>query len=188
MSLNIFVRLLDMKILLVDVDLVVAPSDVHWREYLGEKHGYVKCPMTNYNFGSYYPHVENAYSFWKDLDYFDMKPIEGSVEKLEALSQYFQIVFLSAEKCGYSSRNKKSWLMEHYNFLTGYVSTEEKWLLNNDKVVGIIDDRLDNLKGFDKEQRILFETPYTQNVEVDVAMSFNVWNNDVVQQIKDMYL
>lgn len=177
-----------MRILLVDVDLVVAPSDVHWREHLGQRHGYVKCPMTNYNFGSYYPHVENAYSFWKDLDYFDMKPIEGSIEKLKALSQYFQIVFLSAEKCGYSSKNKKSWLKEHYNFLTGYVSTEEKWLLNNDKVVGLIDDRLDNLKGFDHHKRIVYKTRFEQNIECDVAYTIEDWENFSVKDFCKEYL
>lgn len=177
-----------MRILLVDVDLVVAPSDVHWREHLGQKHGYVKCPMTNYNFGSYYPHVENAYSFWKDLDYFDMKPIEGSVEKLKALSQYFQIVFLSAEKCGYSSKNKKSWLKEHYNFLTGYVSTEEKWLLNNDKVVGLIDDRLDNLKGFDYHKRIVYKTIFDQNIDCPVAYTVETWESFSVKDFCKEYL
>lgn len=177
-----------MKILLVDVDLVVAPSDVHWREHLGEKHGYVKCPMTNYNFGSYYPHVENAYSFWKDLDYFDMKPIEGSVEKLKALSQYFQIVFLSAEKCGYSSKNKKSWLKEHYNFLTGYVSTEEKWLLNNDRVVGLIDDRLDNLKCFDYNKRIVYKTRFDQNIDCPVAYTIEDWESFSVNDFCKEYL
>jgi 5'(3')-deoxyribonucleotidase len=166
-----------MRILLVDVDLVVAPSDVHWREHLGQKHGYVKCAMTNYNFGSYYPQVENAYSFWKDLDYFDMKPIEDSVEKLEALSKYFQIVFLSAEKCGYNSKNKKSWLKEHYPFLTGYVSTEEKWLLDNDNVVGLIDDRLDNLKGFDYHKRIVYKTRYEQKIECPVVWTIEDWNS-----------
>ena len=177
-----------MRILLVDVDLVVAPSDVHWREHLGQKHGYVKCPMTNYNFGSYYPHVENAYSFWKDLDYFDMKPIEGSVEKLKTLSQYFQIVFLSAEKCGYSSKNKKSWLKEHYNFLTGYVSTEEKWLLNNDKVVGLIDDRLDNLKGFDHHKRIVYRTRFDQSIDCPVAYVIDDWENFSVEDFCEQYL
>lgn len=177
-----------MKTLLVDVDLVVAPSDVHWREHLGKKHGYVKCSMTNYNFGSYYPHVENAYSFWKDLDYFDMKPIEGSVEKLKALSQYFQIVFLSAEKCGYSSKNKKSWLKEHYSFLTGYVSTEEKWLLNNDKVVGLIDDRLDNLKGFDYNKRIVYKTRFDQNIDCSVAYTIEDWESFSVKDFCKEYL
>lgn len=177
-----------MRTLLVDVDLVVAPSDVHWREHLGQKHGYVKGPMTNYNFSSYYPHVENAYSFWKDLDYFDMKPIEGSVEKLKTLSQYFQIVFLSAEKCGYSSKNKKSWLKEHYNFLTGYVSTEEKWLLNSDKVVGLIDDRLDNLKGFDHHKRIVYKTGFDQSIDCPVAYVIDDWESFSVKDFCDQYL
>jgi 5'(3')-deoxyribonucleotidase len=144
--------------------------------------------MTNYNFGSYYPHVENAYSFWKDLDYFDMQPIEGSVEKLKALSQYFQIVFLSAEKCGYSSKNKKSWLKEHYNFLTGYVSTEEKWLLNSDKVVGLIDDRLDNLKGFDHNKRIVYKTGFDQSIDCAVAYVIDDWESFSVKDFCDQYL
>lgn len=177
-----------MRILLVDVDLVVAPSDVFWREVLAEKYGYVKCPMTKYNFAQYYPHAKDAYEFWKNLDYFDMQPLDHSVSKLEQLSKYFSIVFVSAEKCGYNSKNKKSWLKEHYKFLTGYVCTEEKYLLNSDKVVAMIDDRLDNLEGFDHHKRVHFKTIYEQSSNCGVGYVIDDWESFNVADFCKQYL
>lgn len=175
------------RLLLVDVDLVVAPSDVKWAEYLGKRFGYVKTPMVNYNFGSYYP-TQDAYLYWRDLDYFSMQPIDGSVETLRKLSTHFNIVFASAEKCGYSSRNKKSWLKEHYPFKTGYISTEDKFLLDSERTSAVIDDRLSNLEMFPHHKRIQFNTPYTQDVQCEVEMSFDVWNDEIVTKICSRYL
>lgn len=175
------------RLLLIDVDLVVAPSDILWKEWLESRYGYVKTPMTNYNFGVYYPN-QDSYSYWKDLDYFSMQPIEGSVEALKKLSNYFGVVFVSAEKCGFSSKNKKSWLSEHYPFKTGYVCTEEKWLMDKEQVKGIIDDRLDNLEKFDYTKRILFKTNYTQTSEAKCNIEFNKWGDSIVRKICKEYL
>lgn len=175
------------RLLLVDVDLVVAPSDVGWKNWLGENYGFVKTPMVSYNFGNYYPQ-KDSYSYWKDLDYFSMQPIAGSVDSLEKLSKYFGIVFVSAERCGYSSKNKKSWLTKYYPYKTSYICTEEKWVIDSNKVKAIIDDRKSNLNKFDFEKRILFNTPYTQDVECSVVHEFSKWDDNIIKEICGRYL
>lgn len=176
-----------MRILLVDVDLTVAPSDIGWRDYLGELYGYVKCAMTEYNWTCYYPE-KPVYEYWKQLDYFSMQPLPSCVEKLKQLSQYFHIVFVSAERCGYSSKNKKSWLKEHFNFMSGYIQTEEKWVVNSENVVAIIDDRKDNLEKFDTQKRVLYNTPYKQFSDCSVNMVINSWEDFNVKSFCDEYL
>lgn len=177
-----------MRNLLVDVDMVVAPSDEGWIEWLQKNYGYVKCPMTNYNLGSYYKHVENPYYYWHQLDYFTMEPIKGSVEKLKHLSNYFNIVFVSAEKCGYASKNKKSWLKEYFSFLKAYVSTEEKGVMEGSGVLAIIDDRMSNLQGFAPHKRVLFETPYAQDVECSVNYTVKDWESFSVSDFCKQYI
>ena len=49
-------------------------------------------------------------------------------------------------------------------------------------------DRMKVLEGFDLSKRILFDTPYTQDVEIDVAHKISVWDNSVVELIKNNYL
>jgi 5'(3')-deoxyribonucleotidase len=174
------------RILAVDCDLTVCPSDVGWREWLAERHGYVKCPMTEYNFGSYYPHVEDPFEYWRTLEYSQFQPIEGAVEKLEALSKYFDIVFISAIK-GQHTKSKYYWLEEHFPFSKGYLATKEKFLMN-DSVVAMIDDRLDNLKGFDAHKRILYKTPYVQTTECSVGYTIEDWNSFSVKEFCKEYL
>lgn len=176
-----------MRILLVDVDLTVAPSDVGWRDYLGNLYGYVKTPMVEYNWAYYYPE-KPVYEYWKDLDYFSMQPLSGCVEKLKQLSRYFHIVFVSAERCGYSSKNKKSWLKEHFSFMSGYIQTEEKWVVNSENVVAIIDDRKDNLERFDTQKRVLYNTPYKQSSDCSVNTVINNWEDFNVKSFCDEYL
>jgi hypothetical protein len=65
--------------------------------------------------------------------------------------------------------------------------TKEKWLMN-DSVVAMIDDRMSHLQGFDLEKRILFQTRYTQDVKVDVAYEFGMWDDSVVSKICELYL
>ncbi len=170
----------------VDVDLTLVASDVGWREWLAERHGYVKCPMTNYDFGSYYKCCEDPYQYWRELDYSQFEPLEGSVEALKALSEYFDIVFISQHK-GQHSKSKYYWLEEHFPFKTGVMLTKEKWLMKG-SVVAHIDDRLDHLEKFDFDQRILFNTNYTQSVECSVPYSFSKWDESVVKRLCEMYL
>ena len=173
-------------ILGVDVDLTLVRTDSGWREWLAERHGYVRCAMTDYNFGVYYPHCADPYEYWRTLDYDKFKPLEGSVEALAALSQYFDIAFISQAK-GFHHKSKYYWLDRHFPFKTGVMLTKEKWLMKG-SVVAMIDDRLDHLKGFDFDQRVLFKTRYTQSVECNVAFSFDQWDDSVVQRLCELYL
>lgn len=173
------------RLLGCDVDLCLVSTDKGWRDYLGQKYGYVKTPMLNYNFGEYYP-GKDAYEYWRNLDYSQFKPIEGSVEALEKLSKCLRIVFISSIK-GNHTKSKYYWLKEHFPFMEGYIATKEKYLMNN-SVVAHIDDRKSMLKGFDFEKRILFNTPYEQEVECETALSFDRWNDEIVKKICEEYL
>ena len=174
------------RIIGVDVDLTVCPSDDGWREWLGNKYGCVKCPMTEYNFSHYYPHADDPFEYWRSLEYSQFDPLKGSVEKLEQLSSYFDIVFISAIK-GKHNKEKYYWLKEHFPFLKGYIATKEKFLMNNSVCV-MIDDRLDNLQGFDQHKRVFYKTPYSQNETCGVGYVIDDWESFSVKDFCDQYL
>lgn len=174
------------RIIGVDVDLTVCPSDDGWREWLGHQYGYVKCPMTEYNFAYYYKHVGDPFEYWRTLEYSQFQPLEGSVEKLKQLSQYFDIVFISAIK-GRHNKEKYYWLKEHFPFLKGYIATKEKFLMN-DSVCAMIDDRLDNLEGFDQHKRVFYKTPYTQTASCGVGYVIDDWESFSVKSFCKQYL
>lgn len=174
------------RIIGVDVDLTVCPSDDGWREWLGNKYGYVKCPMTEYNFSHYYPHADDPFEYWRSLEYSQFQPLKGSVENLEQLSTYFDIVFISAIK-GKHNKEKYYWLKEHFPFLKGYIATKEKFLMNN-SVCAMIDDRLDNLQGFDQHKRVFYKTPYSQNETCGVGYVIDDWESFSVKDFCDQYL
>lgn len=186
-----------MRLIGCDVDLVVCPSDVGWWKYLYDKSiedyetfpYFDQCTATapyEYNLSNYYENHPHCYDYWRELDYSQFTPISGCVEKLEALSQYFGIVFISSIK-GNHTKSKYYWLKEHFQFMVGYMATKEKWLMNN-SVVAMLDDRLDNLQGFDYSKRILYNTPYTQSVDVPVAMMIDSWDNFSTEEFCDRYL
>lgn len=172
-----------MRLLGVDVDLTLVNTDEGWREFLANKYGYVKTPMVDYNFGVYYPN-KDTYEYWRELDYSSYAPHQCSIEALEKLSQYFGIVFISSIK-GNHTKSKYYWLKKHFPFMTGYVATKEKWVCN---VEAMIDDRLDVLSKFPQHKRIQFDTIYTQDVECDVAIKFDKWNDEIVHKICEEYL
>lgn len=174
------------RLISVDCDLTVCPSDEGWRKWLGEQYGYVKCVMTEYNFGHYYPHVEDPFKYWRELDYFQFQPLEGSVEKLKALSQYFDICFISAHK-GQHSKSKYYWLQEHFPFNCGVMLTKEKHLMSG-SVICHIDDRLDMLDKFNHNQRVLFKTPYKQSFDCSVNMVIDNWKDFDVASLCKEYL
>lgn len=174
------------RLISVDCDLTVCPSDKGWGDWLGEQYGYVKCSMTEYNFGHYYPHVEDPFKYWRELDYFQFQPLEGSIEKLKALSQYFDICFISAHK-GQHSKSKYYWLKEHFPFNCGVMLTKEKHLMSG-SVICHIDDRLDMLDKFNHNQRVLFKTPYKQTVDCSVNMVIDNWKDFNTEQFCKEYL
>lgn len=179
------------RLLGVDVDLTVVATDQGWLQWLNYYNGFgkrVKSWDENipYNLSELYPSVVDPYQYWRDLDYSQFQPIEGSVEALEKLSQYFGIVFISRIK-GNHTKSKYYWLKEHFPFMTEYVATHGKWVMGN-SVVAMVDDRLDVLKGFDKDKRIWFNTPYTQSSDCSVHLEFDRWNDSVVKMICEEYL
>lgn len=178
-------------ILGVDCDLTVCPSDVGWANYLKYFNGFGKVVhrtdgLLEYDLSKMYPTVADPYDYWRTLDYNQFKPLEGSVEALEALSRQFDIAFISQAK-GFHHKSKYYWLDRHFPFKTGVMLTKEKWLMKG-SVVAMIDDRLDHLKGFDFDQRVLFNTNYTQSVECDVPYAFAQWDDSVVQRLCELYL
>ena len=184
-------------ILGIDVDLTICPSDLGWVKWLRMEDyknqliygtSTLKIPKGGlpYNLSELYPEVKDPYQYWRELDYSQFEPLEGSVEALDKLSRLFEIVFISQHK-GQHSKSKYYWLEQHFPFKTGVILTKEKWLMKG-SVVAMIDDRLDHLKGFDFDQRVLFNTNYTQSIECDVPYSFSKWDESVVDKLCEMYL
>jgi 5'(3')-deoxyribonucleotidase len=115
--------------------------------------GVVVDTLTLYKQAS--PHLEDPLDFWRDENLYDnLVPMESAVEKLEQLSKYFGIVFVSRLK-GNHHRSKVYFLKKYFPFMTGFVGTHEKWILN-DSLVAMVDDLEDNLSKFDSDKRIHF--------------------------------
>jgi len=185
------------RILAIDCDLTVCPSDEAWLLRLvaqDQDKGLEPCiKIMNaedgtipYNLGELFPHIKDPLEYWRDLNYSQFKPIEGSVEALEKLSQYFKIVFISTHK-GTHSKSKYYWLDEHFPFHGGVILTKEKYLMN-DSVVALVDDRIDNLEGFDYCKRVQFVTPYTQTSDAKINLKFDKWDGETVKMICKEYL
>lgn len=174
----------------VDVDLCICPSDVGWMNWLFESGHCVwggnALKTKPYNLGKLCPTHPDPYQYWRELDYSQFTPIEGSVETLEKLSNYFGIVFISSVK-GNHNKQKYYWLEKHFPFMQGYIATKEKYLMN-DSVVAMIDDRNEMLKGFDFHKRVRFNTCYTQDVECSVVHEFSKWDDSIVKEICGRYL
>lgn len=177
------------RILGVDVDLTICPSDKGWREWLKERCS-VEYPLGDYesppyDLGTQFAGVDDPYKYWRELDYSQFQPIEGSVECLRELSKHFQIVFISRIK-GNHTKSKYYWLKEHFPFMYEYVACHKKHVMNK-AVECMIDDRLDVLKGFEPQKRVLYNTPYTQSDECAVMHQFSVWDERIVKEICGYY-
>lgn len=176
-----------MRLIGVDVDLTVCPSDKGWQQYLAPCRWIVEDgEQLPYNLGSLFPEHPDPYKYWRELDYSQFTPIEGSVEKLKALSQYFGIVFISAHK-GTHGKSKYYWLEKHFPFAEGVILTKEKYLMNN-SVVAHIDDRLDMLEKFDVHKRVQYNTPYQQSSDCVTAMKIESWEEFSVKDFCKRYL
>lgn len=112
-------------------------------------------------------HLEDPLDFWRSEDLYDnLSPIPYAVEKLEQLSKYFGIVFISRLK-GNHHRSKVYFCKKWFPFMQGFIGSHEKWLMN-DSVVAMIDDLESNLVKFDPHKRVLF------GVDVKDWEDFNV--------------
>lgn len=174
-----------------DVDICICPSDIGWNDYLKYFNGFAKVVeredgMLPYDLSQRYPSVADPYQYWRNLDYSQFEPLEGSVEVLQDLSKDFDIVFISQMK-GTHAKSKYYWLDHHFPFKKGVILTKEKYLMNN-SVAAMIDDRLEHLNGFDKNKRILFETIYTQSVQCYTQYQFSAWEAAVAEHIREICL
>lgn len=179
------------RIIGIDVDLTVCPSDKGWSTWLQERtsgpKSYVEYLENRpYNLSEVYCDVVDPMKYWRELDYSEFKPLNDSVEKLQALSKYFDIVFISAIK-GQHTKSKYYWLQQYFPFNKGYIATKEKFLMN-ESVCAMIDDRLDNLQGFDQHKRVLYKTPYTQNASCGVGYVIDDWKSFSVKDFCEQYL
>jgi 5'(3')-deoxyribonucleotidase len=175
------------KIIGVDVDLTVCPSDKGWMIYLMDRaekeHGItsreslgriLSKEVLPYDLGQLFPEVDNPLEYWRNLDYTQFIPLDGSIEVLEHMSHTYDIVFISSVK-GNHNKLKYYWLEKHFPFMAGYIATKEKYLMN-DSIVAMIDDRASVLSKFSPEKRILFHTPYSQDMgSLICKASFRDW-------------
>lgn len=99
--------------------------------------------------------LDDPLDFWRSEDLYDnLLPMKCAVEKLEQLSKYFGIVFVSRLK-GNHHRSKVYWCKKYFPFMIEFVGTHGKWVMNN-SVVAMIDDLEENLVKFDAHKRVLF--------------------------------
>lgn len=184
------------RLLGVDVDdCIVNPN---WKQWLDEKKGSYSAlldsqgePLEKLPFALgklYEPWIDfDPYDFWRsETLYDDLEPLDGVVESLEKLSNYFGIVFVSRLK-GFHHGSKVRFVKKHFPFMTGFVGTHEKWILNGG-LTAMIDDQQYNLKEFDFNKRIWFNGQYTQKESSDVYLEFDRWNDHVVKMICEEYL
>ena len=146
--------------------------------------GVVVDTLTLYKQAS--PDLEDPLDFWRDENLYDnLVPMEGAVEKLEQLSKYFGIVFVSRLK-GNHHRSKVYFLKKHFPFMTGFVGSHEKWILNR-SLVAMVDDLPENLKGFDPDKRVWFNS---ENMVSSLPMGFtlNSWEDFNVSEFCRDYL
>lgn len=123
------------KILAVDVDGVVVDTLTLYKQVA--------------------PSLSDPLDFWRDEALYDnLLPMKEAVEKLEQLSEYFDIVFVSRLK-GSHHKSKVYFTKKWFPFQQGFIGTHEKWILNG-SVVAMIDDLEDNLVRFDPHKRVHF--------------------------------
>lgn len=120
--------------------------------------------------------------YWRSPTLYDnLEPMEGCVEALEKLSQHFQILFVSRLK-GWHHKSKVMFLKKHFPFMTGFIGTHEKWIIQ-DSYCGLIDDDIKNFQKVSFEKRILFGEQHPE-----VPLSFNVWDKNIIANICNLYL
>jgi 5'(3')-deoxyribonucleotidase len=180
----------------VDVDITLVSSELGWLDWLNSQDSAYTCDLEGwklikngvlpYNLGALYPDLEDTLQYWRELDYSQFQPHAGSVEALKELSEYFGIVFISSVK-GNHNKSKYYWLKEHFPFMEGYIATKEKYLMAN-SLVAMIDDRNEQLAGFNMLQRVLFESHYDQNVECFSPFKIKSWEDFSVKKFCRKYL
>lgn len=187
------------KIIAVDVDQTVVRSDLHWKKYLEinssfdkdlfnrhKRENYVHYDLSKYSENFHHPVDNSPFDFWRNSHaYCDMKPIEGSVEALEALSKDFDIIFVSALK-GDHHKSKFYFLRKYFPFMKGFLGTKEKGYVLKDY---FIDDRNKFLNSEINEnvKLIKYETFYGQceNLKNDIWLETSNWQEIAEKILKE---
>ena len=122
---------------MVDVDDTVAPSMREWVKWYFELTGHELTDDLRTN-GKTNDILDLMHKdsdpmrFWRQPDlYKSMEPRAGSVETLKELSEYYDIIFCSATMAEHMY-SKEMFLMKHFGFHKGFVSTRTKGLVKAD--------------------------------------------------------
>ena len=172
------------KKIAIDTDLVCTRDlGINWYEYLVFNYGYylsdegyerfckdVENNQVDYNIAKYFdlPSHIDPMEFWKQDDLYDNETLpEGCYNVVKHLWQAgFEIYFVSVTVPEHM-RSKKDFLVRNFDFLDNinFVATDAKHCM--DGCFAFIDDRMENINSIEDENtlRILFDTPYKQDVE-----------------------
>ena len=175
-------------IIAVDVDLVVAPIDVHWLLWLttiyrGTADQADKLlhrllspskddPEISYNLNEHFKEWnggKNAYEGFDPLNFFrsgylydNVQPIPHSTAVLNVLSEQHSIVFVTHIK-GNHHKSKVAFLKRNYPFLSGILATKEKQFVGADILIDDRNNHLNDFMGGGLERKIIkYYTPYQQ--------------------------
>lgn len=124
----------------------------------------------DYNLTKYFdlPWWVDTMLFWKQEDLYDSEDLaEGCYDVIKNLWQVgFEIYFVSVTEPEHM-KSKKDFLIRNFDFLDkiNFIATDTKHCM--DGCFAFIDDRMENINGIEDENtlRILFDTPYKQDVE-----------------------
>lgn len=183
----------------VDVDLTTLRSDQAWWTWLKHMTKDTTLPDTvdefveqgnevDYYIASHFgePYNDNVevLDFWRNEGVYDtIEPVDGAVEAIKELMDYYNIVFVTHNK-GNGGRSKFNNLARHFgkgNF--GQIVTKEKYLA---KIDALVDDRNDFLNNCAATGilSIRINTPFIQHVEADHRIvGLDSWN-----EIKDLLI
>jgi len=162
----------------VDVDETFTPTAIKWLKWMNDVCGTQRtlgdCDY-DYRLSLYFPEMDalgiDPMAFWRNVGLYETsKPMEGAVDTLQKLKQTgHNIVFISYCKSMHMS-SKVKFVKRYCPFLDfgngdGFIATKEKGVLG--KAVDVmIDDRVKYLNQFpESTHKILFNSPYRQEVK-----------------------
>ena len=141
-------------VLAVDVDETVAPAVKHWINWYHDLTGHDLLREIEEDNGKIEELMHNhrdPLKFWRQPNlYQPMLPRKGSVEVLQSLSRYFDVIFVSASMPEHSE-SKMYWLQKHFPFHKGYVATAEKQFVKCDVFIDDYRKYLDKVQNYQKD-------------------------------------
>lgn len=186
-----------------DYDLVVAPADVHWLNWLNAVSGEnVVLPATgkssHYDLSRYFPDFEQRFridphSFWDNQHLYDtMGTVPGSVETLNYFGAAGDSIYIASHTKGGHFSSKYRHMTKHLTEVdfgrgsgNGFFATKEKYLLPCDMA---IDDRAENLVLFpDHVIKVYFNTKYEDPFLAELKTLPNVLITTIQDPWEDIF-